>query len=144
MLEFPSNHIYLNVWFEVLLLAQVFPRCENTWWCCLFTKQLRHMGGFLIHHKLHGSWFDNNSSDKFAFQRFIWNRHECHSFICIVWTSISCALFRHECCVFIRIVYTQKLSTRLLCLNNAWHSCVNDMNPWNNIFHRFETNPWSL
>jgi hypothetical protein len=44
-------------------------------------------------------------------------------------------LFGHECCVSIRIVYTWKSCTWLLCLNNAWHSCVNDMNPWNNRFH---------
>ncbi len=40
-------------------------------------------------------------------------------------------LFKHECCVFICIVYIQKLCTQLLYLNNAWHSCVNDTNPWN-------------
>jgi hypothetical protein len=22
-----------------------------------------------------------------------------------------------------------------VCLNNAWHSCVNNTNPWNNKFH---------
>ncbi len=43
-------------------------------------------------------------------------------------------LFRHECCVFIHIVYIRKSCTRLPCLNNAWHSCVNNMNPWNNKF----------
>jgi hypothetical protein len=45
-------------------------------------------------------------------------------------------LFRHECCVFVCIVHTQKSCTQLLCLNNAWHSCVNNVNPWNNRFHK--------
>jgi len=27
---------------------------------------------------------------------FVWNRHKCRSSICIVWTLMSCALFRHE------------------------------------------------
>ncbi len=43
-------------------------------------------------------------------------------------------LFKHECCVFICIVYTWKLCTWLPCLNNAWHLCVNDINPWNDKF----------
>jgi hypothetical protein len=72
---------------------------------------------------------------EFVFHKFIWNRHGCHSFICIVWTSMSCALFKHECYMLIHIVYTRKSCTWLLRLNNAWHSCVNDMNPWNNRFH---------
>ncbi len=44
-------------------------------------------------------------------------------------------LFRHKCCMSIHVVYTWKSCTWLLCLNNAWHSCLNDTNPWNNIFH---------
>jgi hypothetical protein len=43
-------------------------------------------------------------------------------------------LFKHKCYMYIRVVYTQKLCTRLLCLNNVWHLCLNDMHPWNNIF----------
>jgi hypothetical protein len=52
-------------------------------------------------------------------------------------TNVIClfVLFKHECCVFIHIVYTRKLCTWLPCINNAWHSCVNDINPWNNRFH---------
>jgi hypothetical protein len=52
-------------------------------------------------------------------------------------TNVIClfVLFRHKCCVSIRIVYTRKLCTRFLCLNNAWHLCVNNTNPWNNKFH---------
>jgi hypothetical protein len=56
------------------------------------------------HHKLHGSWFGNNSHAKFAFHRFVWNRHECHSFTCSVWTLISCTLFRHKCHIHVCIV----------------------------------------
>jgi len=37
----------------------------------------------------------------------------------------------------------QKSCTWLLCLNNAWDSCVNDTNPWK-ILHGFGMNPWSL
>jgi hypothetical protein len=49
-------------------------------------------------------------------------------------TNVICMfiLFRHKCYVSIRIAYIRKLCTQLLFLNNAWHSCVNDTNPWNN------------
>jgi hypothetical protein len=51
-------------------------------------------------------------------------------------TNVICpfVLFKHECSVFICIVYIWKSCTQLLCLNNAWHLCVNDTNPWNNKF----------
>jgi len=65
---------------------------------------------------------------------FVLFEHRCH--VHRLDTNVICLfiLFKHECCVFIRIVYTRKLCTWFLCLNNAWHSCVNDMNPWNNRF----------
>jgi hypothetical protein len=43
-------------------------------------------------------------------------------------------LFRHRCCMFICVVYTWKLCTQLPCLNNVWHSCLNNTNLWNNRF----------
>ncbi len=51
-------------------------------------------------------------------------------------TNVMClfVLFRHNCWMSICVVYTQKLCTQLLCLNNAWHSCLNDTNPWNTKF----------
>jgi hypothetical protein len=55
-------------------------------------------------HKLYGSWFGNNSHAKLVFHRFVWNRHGCHAFICIVWTSMLCALFKHGCHMPICIV----------------------------------------
>ncbi len=69
------------------------------------------------HHKFHESWFDNNNHAKFAFHRFVWNRHKCHSSICTIWTSMSCALFRHQCHMHVRIVWTQMLCTYLYCLH---------------------------
>jgi hypothetical protein len=98
------------------------------------------------HHKFHGSWFGNNSHAKFTFYRFIWHRHECHSSNCIVWTLMLCTFFWHKCCMpicivytwcymFIPIIYTQKSCKQFPCLNNAWHSCLNNMNPWNDRFH---------
>ncbi len=97
------------------------------------------------HHELHGSWFGNNSYAKFAFHRFIWNKHKCHSSIVLfehqcreycLDTNVICMfiLFRHGYSMSIHVVYTQKSCTQLLCLNNAWHSCLKDMNPWNNRF----------
>jgi hypothetical protein len=53
-------------------------------------------------------------------------------------------LIRHGCCMFIRVVYTQKLCMWLPCLNNAWHSCLNDMNPWNNSFAWIWNEPMKL
>jgi hypothetical protein len=51
-------------------------------------------------------------------------------------TNVIClfVLFRHNCCMSICVVYTQKSCAWLLCLNIAWHSCLNDMNPWNTTF----------
>ncbi len=100
----------------------------------------------LLHHKPHGPQFSNNSYAKFVFYRFIWNRHGCHSFICIFWTLMSFILFKHDVIhiysncldmvvVFICVVYTQKSFTWLPCLNNAQHSHLNNMNLWNNKFH---------
>ncbi len=87
-----------------------------------------------IHHKFNGSKFGNNSRAKFAFHRFVWNRHEWHSSICVIWTLMLCALFRHGCCMSIHVVYTQKSFTQFSCSNNAWKLCLNNMNLWNNKF----------
>jgi hypothetical protein len=37
-----------------------------------------------LHHKLHEQQFDSNNHANFVFHGFIWNRHKCHSFICII------------------------------------------------------------
>jgi hypothetical protein len=52
-------------------------------------------------------------------------------------TNVICMfiLFKQGCCMSICIVYTRKLCTQLVCVNNAWHSCLNDINPWNNKFY---------
>jgi hypothetical protein len=98
------------------------------------------------YHKLHGSQLDNNSRMNYFFiglygidtnviHLVVLFEHRC----CVHYLDMNVIcmfiLFRHECCMSIHIVYIQKLCTWLLCLNNAWHSCVNDTNPWNNIFH---------
>jgi hypothetical protein len=51
-------------------------------------------------------------------------------------TNVIClfVLFKDKCYMSIRIIYTWKSCTQIQCLNNAWHSCVNNTNPWNNIF----------
>jgi len=70
---------------------------------------------------------------------------KCHSSTYIVGTLMSCALlntniiylfvlFKHGCYMSIHVVYTWKSCTRFPCLNNAWHLCLNDTNPWNNKF----------
>jgi len=82
---------------------------------------------------------------QFVFHKFVWNKHGCHSSTYIIWTSMLYALFKHEChmlvcmfkhgcCMSICVVYTRKLCTQLSCLNNAWHSCLNNTNSWNNRF----------
>jgi hypothetical protein len=65
---------------------------------------------------------------------FVLFEHWCH--VHYLNTDVICmfVLFKHECYVSIRIIYTWKLCTWISCLNNAWHSCVNNMNPWNNKF----------
>jgi len=80
----------------------------------------------------------------------MWNRHRCHSSICIIWTShqyhshclntnVICLfiLFKNICCMYICVVYIQKSYTQLSCLSNAQHSCLNNMNLWNNRFHTY-------
>jgi hypothetical protein len=69
-----------------------------------------------LHHKLQRSRFGNNNHAKFTFHRFVWNRHKCHSSTCIVWTLMSCALFRHESDMPIDIVYTQMFYVYSCCL----------------------------
>jgi hypothetical protein len=51
-------------------------------------------------------------------------------------TNIMClfVLFKYKCCMSICFVYTKKLCTLFSCLNNAWHTCLNNMNLWNNKF----------
>jgi len=68
------------------------PYIIMLWWTCHYR------------HKLNGSLFGNNDHAEFAFHRFVLNKHGCHSFACVIWTLISCALFRHECHMFIYIV----------------------------------------
>jgi hypothetical protein len=52
-------------------------------------------------------------------------------------TNVKCLLilFRHRCYMSIHDVYTWKSCTWLPCLNNAWHSCLNNINLSNNGFH---------
>jgi hypothetical protein len=82
---------------------------------------------------------------QFFFHKFIWNIHKCHSSIYIVWTLMSCALFKHECHMPIRIFKTWMLYVYLCCLhtkvvhmtfvlNNARHSWFNNMSLWSNKF----------
>jgi hypothetical protein len=52
--------------------------------------------------------------------------------------------FRHRCCMFILVVYTQKSCTWLPCLKNAWHSCLNNTNVWNNNFTQIWNEPMKL
>ncbi len=60
--------------------------------------------------------------------------HQCH--VHCLDTNVIClfVLFKHGCYMSIHVVYTWKLCTWLPCLNNAWHSCLNNMNLWNNRF----------
>jgi hypothetical protein len=129
--NFPYSNYRLS-YCEICLISLKFINLWTTPYCVYITK-------------LHGSQFGNNSHVKFACHRFVWNKQKFHlSTIqfehrcCVHYldTNIICLflLFKHECCVSICIIYTRKLCTLLLCLNNAWHSCVNDTNPWNNRF----------
>jgi hypothetical protein len=105
------------------------------WHCyCLF-----------YHRKLHGSRFGNSSSAKFSFiGLYEIDTNIIHLLVLFeYWCCVHCLdmhviclfiLFKHKCCVSIHIAYIQKSCTWFLCLNNAWHLCVNDTNPWNNKF----------
>ncbi len=59
---------------------------------------------------------------------FILFEHQCHAHCLnmnVIWLFI---LFKHKCCMSICVVYTWKLCTQILYLNNAQHSCLNNMN----------------
>jgi hypothetical protein len=60
-----------------------------------------------IHHKLHGLQFDNNNHVKLIFYRFVYNKHKCHSFICIVWTLIftrrNMGICNHPICNYMQL-----------------------------------------
>jgi hypothetical protein len=58
--------------------------------------------------------------------------HQCLAHCLNINVMCLFVLFRHRCCMSIHVVYTWKLCTQLPCLNNAWHSCLNNMNLWNN------------
>jgi len=60
--------------------------------------------------------------------------HQCYAHCLDMNVICLFMLFRQRCCMSIGVVYTQKLCTWLLCLNNAWHLCLNNMNLWNNTF----------
>ncbi len=51
------------------------------------------------------SQFDNNNYTKIIFHKFIWNKHGCYSFTCIVLKSMPCALFKHKCYMSIQVVH---------------------------------------
>jgi hypothetical protein len=61
-------------------------------------------------------------------------KHWCHSH-CLN-TNIMClfVLFKYKCYMSIWFFYTRKSCTLFSCLKNAWHSCLNNMNLWNNKF----------
>jgi hypothetical protein len=65
---------------------------------------------------------------------FVLFEHQCHA-NCLN-TNVICffILFRHGCYMSIHVVYTWKSCTWLPCLNNVWHSCLNNTNLWNNKF----------
>jgi hypothetical protein len=72
--------------------------------CCSTPFASKHGSLNCMHHKLHGPQFTNISHVKFAFHRFVWNRHGCHSSTYILWTLMSCTLFRHKCHMHICVV----------------------------------------
>jgi hypothetical protein len=97
------------------------------------------------HHKFHGSRFGNNNRVKFFFislygintiiiHLLILFEHRCHVFYLNMNVICMFVLFRYGYYVFICVIYRWKSYTQLPCLNNAWHSCLNDMNSWNNKF----------
>jgi hypothetical protein len=106
--------------------------------------EIPHPRIITLHHKLHDLviivlWnlffivlygIDMNVIHLFAFFEY-----QCHT-KCLN-TNVMClfVLFKHEYCMSIHVVYRWKSCTWLLCLNNAWHSYLNNMNLWNNRFH---------
>jgi hypothetical protein len=68
---------------------------------------------------------------------FILFEHQC----CMHYLNMNviCVfiLFKPKCYMFICVVYTRKLCTWFLCLNNARHLCLNNVNLWSNKFHMY-------
>jgi hypothetical protein len=100
-----------------------------------------------MHHKLHGPQFGNNSCVKYIFYKFVWNRsmdvihllilfeHQCHAHCLNTNVTWIFVFFRLKCGMSIHVVYTQKLWIWISCVNNAWQSCWNNTNLWNNRLH---------
>jgi hypothetical protein len=98
--------------------------------CFIITKFMGHdLAIIVMWNLLFISLYEINTNVIYVLVLF---EHQC----CIhcLNTNIICMfiLFILKCCVSIHIVYIQKSCTQLLCEKNAWHSCVNDTNPWNN------------
>jgi hypothetical protein len=76
----------------------------------------------------------SNGIDTYVIHLLVLFKHWCQ--VHCLEAKVIClfTLFKHECCMSIRIVYTWKSCTQLSYLNNAWHSCLNHTNPWNNKF----------
>jgi hypothetical protein len=60
--------------------------------------------------------------------------YQCHVHCLDMNVICLFVLIKHGCYMSICVVYTRKSCTWLSCLNHAWHSCLNNTNPWNNKF----------
>ncbi len=134
--------LLFNLWNPSIMLSfdllPLFPQLSPLWkW---------HMWYLcILHHKLHGSQFGiiimrnlffigSYGIDMNVIHLLELFEHQCceHCFDTnVIYLFI---LFRHICYMSIHVVYTWKSCTWLPCLNNAWHSCLNNMHPWNKVF----------
>jgi hypothetical protein len=80
-------------------------------------------------------WQLSYGADTIVIYLFVSFEHQCCSHCLNMNVICLFILFRHKCCMSTHVVYTRKLCTRLPYLNNAQHSCLNNTNLWNNIFH---------
>jgi hypothetical protein len=126
---------------HVLFMPNDFNQSKHPFVQCGHFSQVEH-------HKLHGSWFGNNSHAKFVYHRMGLYGIDMYAIHLIVlfehWyhmhylnTNVICffVLFKHRCCMFIHVVHTWRSCTQFPFSNNAWYLCVNDTKPWNNKFH---------
>ncbi len=68
---------FLHFWWPNILMSSVFR--NNAHNSISSVIACSNVNTIVPCHKFHGSRFNNNNHAKFAFHKFVWNKHECHS-----------------------------------------------------------------
>jgi len=88
----------LIIYYEnIFKICHFHNKLKNTILFQVFLKYTQKVTFLTLDHKHNGSQLGINSHAKSIFHKFVWNGHRCHSFTYVIWTSMSCTLFKHKC-----------------------------------------------